>query len=157
MNTFKMDFATDMMKTWTDSVGKAVQSATRFWDDAARTATESGNQRAGEFQGQIDRLGEEFTPLSRKNTEQAQRFIDQQAQRGTKFFHETFDGKLPQTPAEMGERTSAIARQSCEFVRESFDAAFKLNTELLGNWSEYVKVRSGACMSEPQPKRSASK
>lgn len=153
MNTFNMNFATDMMKTWTDGFAKATQTATRFFDETTRTMTETGNQRSSEFQGQFDKMAEEFTPLTRKNSDRTQRFMDEQTQRGTKFFHESFDGRTPQTPAEMGERMSAFSRQTGEFVRDSLDAMAKFNTDVLNNWSEYVKARTAQFTTEPQIKK----
>lgn len=145
------EFMTDFNKGLAETFTKNVQATTRFYEDFGRTWTDSFGGRMTEFQTQWERMNDEFLPFARRNFERMQRHVDEQTQRNVKMLKESFDVNAPTTPTEMVDRFATGYRHGVEFVRESFDAFAKTQTDFFANFNDFFRTRM--TFNEPTPVR----
>src|ERR1043165_3457613 len=90
-NTARFDNVTDTFKHVTDTVAGNTKTGMDFFTQAAGFWTNFADRGVREMREAFEQVAQETVPMTRRNFERTQRFVDDQARRGMDLLRKAFE------------------------------------------------------------------
>lgn len=138
--TMNTDFVMDSFKNMTETFADTMKTAMKFNEETARFWADTFTKNTEEFRNRTQKVADEFAPFTKNNVERVQKTFEEQMNRTTTLFRDTFKAMTPNGQANnMTERMTGMWKDSFETVRESMDTVAKANMDMFKNWNEFFQ------------------
>jgi len=140
MQTEFCDTATNMFKQATETFQAAMQTGTRFQQDAVNAWMKPlvGNTMIDDMRTRGQKVAEASIKLMQQNLDETQKLLDTQCRQSMDLLKKAFDASTPTEKADLFETTKNLWQQTLDTMRTSVEQIARTNSTAVENWSKFM-------------------
>lgn len=134
------DTFTNMFKQASDTFQNAMQTGTKFQQEAFKAAFQPffGEVTFDDIGNRSRRVTEATLKLVQKNFDESQRMLDSQCRQSMDMLKKAFDAAKPADKADLFETTRKLWQESLDTMRTSIEQMAKTNAQVVENFSQFM-------------------